>query len=300
MTVTREDIEGSEKTPEQIAEEKEAARQEELEAEREARHKAELDKAKAEGEAEALRRGIKTDGPPPQTEISEAQWQAMEAESGLDRKAIQANAKLTSALLQNLTKPLTDRAEAAEKIAVESREEVRKLKVGKSVEKVESEFYSKNPGLSAHRRDIDDFMGMLPESVKEDPKQFAAALEKAKTFVRGKAREDLSLRRTGKISSTNTERAEFEEGGDKDQEQVELDTSDLDNEGAKSLIERLHKNPGPDNLGPDVKSLAELPIEEAYKKSERSDKRGVSIDERADWKRGEMQTNRALREASKK
>lgn len=299
MTVERTDIEGEETDDQKEAREREEARDAELAQARKETEDAKLAAARAEGEAEAMRRGIKTEVPAP-AEISESQWTQMESESGLTRQQIQANAKLTGALMQSLTKPLAERAEAAEKAANEAREETRKLRSGKTLEKAEKEFYEKNPGLSAHRGDIEEFMSDYPDAIKEDPKKYAVLLEKAKTFVRGKAREDLSLRRTGKTSaSTNTERTEFDERvGGTTSDDNELDTSDLDNEGAKSLVARLHKNPGPDYLRADQTPLSELPIEEAFKKSERPDKRGVSIDESAEWSRGEQRANRALRDTA--
>lgn len=304
MTVQREDLnqdppDDKNDVEDKLALEREATEKRVAEAEKRAQD-AEVAKARAEGEAEAMRRQ-----PVQQqaqvTQWSEDQWQAEAVKNGFETGAqLKAAVGIADAIASNKMKGFEDKLSAAQKEAREAKEEAQRAKAGNSVYAAEQSFYAKNPALVGYQGDIDAFLAKLPASTKEDPKAFAEALDMAKTYVRGKAREGVLTRRSTQEKPNrqgNEERQEFQDDTERERVQdTELDTSDLDNEGARSLVERLHKRPGPDYLaGANDTPLADLTLDEAYKRTASRDGRGVSIDERADWARGNARSDRSLK-----
>lgn len=282
MTVEEIELEKKEETVDPTKLELEAEKKARYEAEAKAKE-AELKAARAEGEAEVLKRGISTT---PQT-ITEDQWRQMEEQSGLTRQQIEGNARISGEIFKNLSKPLQERAESAEKEARQAREEARRNKVENSTYKIEREFYDKHPELTGRRAEVDRFMSLLPESVKDDPKKFSEALEEARIYARGKAREDLTLKRSGKTTVRNTEHTEIAE--DTNEPETELFLDDLSNEGSRNLIKRISERPGPDFNRSDMPPLEDMSVEEAYKRNEFKDisgPRGVQLDETGSWTRG--------------
>lgn len=290
MGVQREDLETPdlENDSEDKAREEREALQKELE-------EARIARARAEGEAEALKR-VPQSAPvsPVSNTVTDEQWQHMENESGMTRQQIQGNAKLFGAMFQNMTKPLQDRTESAEREAKEAREDAKKARASTSLYAIEQDFYSKNPGLVGRKGDVEEFLSTLPDETRSDPKKLSKALDMAKTYVRGKAREDLSLRRGNKneVRNTTDSRQEIDDGAERNDE-AEVDTTDLDNEGSISLIKRLANNPGPGDYS-NSPDLRDMPLDKAYEKTQRKDGRGVAIDESGEFYRGAKNQDRAL------
>jgi hypothetical protein len=289
-------------------EQEQAERTAELEREREERHKAELEAATAKGELEALKRGVSQSAQP--TAWTEEQWQTEATRQGTSVEALKATVGIANAAAAAASKGALEEAAAARKEAAEAREESRRLKAGQSVSRVEEDFYRKNPALVGRRADVDDFLNLLPAEVKEDPKKYADALEKAKTYVRGKAREDLTTRRGGSGAGSASgpsgkPRAEDRSEHDDLDEQgraPEVDVSDLDNDGAKALVQRIARTPGGEGLNTrHQKALRDIDDgEELLKRTARQDGRGVSIDESDEWARAGRGSHRDVREAGKR
>lgn len=297
MPIEREDLEIEETDEQKEARENEEARQAELDQARKDKHDAEVKAARAEGEAEALKRGVST-VPAATPQWTDEQWEAEGAKRGLSGPQLKAQVEVSGEVTKLLTKPLQDRAEAAEREAKEAKEETRRNKAEGKIAAIEKDFYDKNPELSARKADVEDFLNDLSAEVRNDPEKFKKALEKAKSYARGKAREAVSTRRSGapQDRGNNQDRGELDDEQRRANDDVEVDTSDLDNDGAKGLIERIARNPGPGDpaAGP---SLRDMPIEKAYAASQRRDGRGVSIDESGDFARGAKRNDESLRRA---
>jgi hypothetical protein len=284
----------------QEREEAEAAREEELAAEREKTRKAELEAATARGEAEALKRGINPQ-PAAVTPWTEEQWEEEAARQGTTKENLKATIGIASAIADSKTKEARDEAAAAREEARQAREEAKRARSEASLSKIEEKFYKENPAMASRQRDVEDYLADLDPSIRQDPEKFKKALEKAKVYVRGVARDNVNTRRSasgaagaGASRTPANERPAPIDDREEIDEEEKLDVSDLDNEGAQNLIRRLHREPGPDHLQ-NIKPLDELEIDEAFKQCERKDGRGVAIDERGEWKRGFLQRDRELK-----
>lgn len=307
MTITRDDLdldgndqEEQEQDGEGIAK-KEA--DERLAASEKARQEAEIARARAEGEAEAMRRGIKNEAPPAAAALTDAQWQELEVQHGKTRQQIMADAQLTRATAEEAVRPLKAALEEARKEAQEAKEEAKRARSGTSLYAVEKDFYDKNPGLSAHKGDISDFINKFPEEMRSDPKKYKEILDDARVYVRGKVREDRNSNksrsrddREDSRRNYNTDRVEFDNDDRRDDDDAKLDLSDIDNEGSRRLIENIARRPGGEDLMDAPLAIDEMPIAQAYKASERPDGRGVSIDERGEFLRGRRQSEKSLRD----
>lgn len=297
MTVREGEIEQEETEEEVQNRESEEARTAELETLRKEKQDAQLEAARAQGEAEALKKNIHAPVQAPQW--TDDQWDAEGAKRGMTGQQLKATAEISAGIAGQQTSALRQELENSKAEISEAKAEAKKAKTEASLYNIEREFFEKNPALTGRRADVDEFLADFPESVKEDPKKYAALLEKAKVYVRGKAREDIALKR-GKTTTVrgNSEREEFTDDTRTDVTETELDLSDLDNDGAKSLISRLHKNPGPEN-GTGAPALDEVSLDKAFEISSRKDGRGVSIDESGEWNRGKRKQEQSLKEARK-
>lgn len=264
---------------------------------------AEIARAKAEGEAEALRRGVGSAAPPAAAALTEDQWQNLEQQTGKTRHQIMADAQLSRATAEEAIKPLREMLQKSQEEIREAKEEARRAKAGTSLYATEKDFYDKNPGLVGHRGVIDSFLAKFPEEVRSDPAKLKDLLEDAKVYVRGKVREDRSQgrgrddRRVERRDST--ERPRFDDEDESRRDEPDLDLADLDNEGSKRLIESIARNPGGDDINDRTPSIDEVDLDEAYRISERPDKRGVAINERAEFARGQRRADRSLRDPSR-
>lgn len=268
-----------------------------LAASEKARQEAEIARARAEGEADALKREIKNEPAPVQAALSEDQWQELETKHGKTRQQILADAQLSRATAEEVARPLREMLAEAKRESAEAKDEARRAKSSTSLYAVEKEFFDKNPGLAGHRGDIDSFLADYSEEIRSDPKKFGDLLSKAKTFVRGKVREDRmkdgGRDRTDGSRRINTDRPEFNDDPDTNSDQSKLDLGDLDNEGSRRLIENIARRPGGDDVGDAPPAIDEVSIDKAYKMSERTDGRGVSIDERGEFARGRRRSENA-------
>lgn len=258
---------------------------------------AELDKARLEGENDALKRGVKSDSPTPQAALTDAQWAELEQAHGKTRQQIMADAQLTRATAEEAIKPLRDLLAKAQEDAAEARAEAKRAKTGTTLYAVEKDFFDKNPGLAGHRGDIDTFLAKFPEDMRSDPAKLKDLLADAKTYVRGKVREErLSSRGRDGERRGSTDRPEFSDDPEVDDGESKLDLGDLDNEGSRRLVESIARRPGGEDLADAPPAIDEVSVEKAYKLSERTDGRGVSIDERGEFARGRRRSETALRD----
>lgn len=244
---------------------------------------AEIARARAEGEAEALRRAPITEAKP--NAVTEDQWLAMEAETGKTRTQIQADAKLMSAIAEERMAPVRKQASEAEQRAKKAEERAARAEGKHSLSRVEENFYHSNPGFSAHRGDIEAYIAKFPDEMREDPKKYAELLADAKFYVRGKAREDFGSRRRGgerQDREIGKDRPEaLEDSNESDAEGIDL--SDLDNDGARRLVTSLHQNLGKLSNRSEKRSKETV---EQWKKDTTRDGRGVAIDSQEEFARG--------------
>ncbi len=136
--------------------------------------------------------------------------------------------------------------------------------------------------------------------MRSDPAKLKDLLSDAKTFVRGRVREErLTGRdRDGQRRGQTNDRPEFNDDPETD-DKVKLDFAGLDNEGSQRLIANIARRPGGEELSEAPPAMDEVSIDKAYKLSERSDGRGVSIDERGEFARGRQKSERALRDGDR-
>jgi hypothetical protein len=261
----------------------------------------EIEAARLKGENDALTRGIKDTPPPAAAALSDAQWAELEQAHGKTKQQILADAQLTRATAEEVARPLREMLAEVRKEATEAKDEARRAKAGTSLYAVEKDFFDKNPGLAGHRGDIDAFLAKFPEDMRSDPSKLKDLLSDAKTYVRGKVREE-RLRDGGRERDgqrrTQTDRPEFNDDPETD-DSVKLDFAGLDNEGSQRLIEQIARRPGGEDLSEAPPAMDEVSIDKAYKLSERSDGRGVSIDERGEFARGRQKSERALRDGDR-
>lgn len=296
-----EEREAEETDAEKQEREDRVARDQELADARAKQQEADLRAARAEGEAEALRRGVGAPVPPAQTALSDAQWQELEASTGKTRQQIMADAQLSRATAEEALKPLKEMLAETQKELAETKEAAKRAKDGTSLYAVERDFYEKNPGLVGHRGEVEAFLAKFPENVRHDPAKLKDLLSDAKTFVRGKIRDE-RLRDAGKDPArrASTGRPEFADDPEVEADNTKLDLSDLDNDGAKRLVENLARQPGGVDLEEAPPAIDEVSVGKAYELSERKDGRGVSIDERGEFARGQRRADRGLRDPREK
>lgn len=257
--------------------------------------------ARAEGEADALKRGVKSE-PAPTPVISDAQWAELEQAHGKTRQQILADAQLTRATADEAVKPIKAMLADAQREAAEAKEEAKRAKASTSLYAVQREFFEKNPGLTGHRGEIDAYLAKWPEAMREDPKKLEELLADAKTFVRGKLREEKGSGPRTARAEAQTERVELDVELDdepsQDEARVDLDLRDL-NKGSRRLIEDIARMPGGEDLSDAPPALDELSITKAYELCERHDGRGVDIDDRGEFARGKRLAEGSLRDPSR-
>ncbi len=118
--------------------------------------------------------------------------------------------------------------------------------------------------------------------------------------MRGRVREErLSGKDRDGQRRGQTDRPEFNDDPDTNEGETKLDFAGLDNEGSQRLIENIARRPGGEDLSDAPPAMDEVSIYKAYKLSERSDGRGVSIDERGEFARGRQKSERALRDGDR-
>lgn len=205
-------------------------------------------RARAEGELDALRRNQQSTQSQAPQGPTEAQWAEMENATGKTRQQIQADAALMHSLVERTTAPIKEELEKTKKEAAAARARAEKAEGTRSLDRIESEFYAKNPNFTARRTDIDDFLKKFPEESRNDPKKLAELLEDAKVYVRGKAKENLSSgKRTTEREETRTYERERRDEADlsdgPEERKVVLDFEDLE-KPARRLIEDVHENYG--------------------------------------------------------
>lgn len=252
---------------------------------------AEIRAARAEGEADALKRGVTNAAPQPVAALTDSQWAELEQMHGKSRQQILADAQLTRATAEEAIKPLRAMLEKAQSDLEESRVEIKRAKAGTSLYAVEKDFFDKNPGLTGHRGEVDAYLAKFPEDMRSDPAKLKDLLSDAKIYVRGKVREErVRDTRDGKRHG-DLGRPEFDDDP-QIQDETKLDLGDLDNEGSRRLVESIARRPGGEDLAETPPAIDEVSVDKAYKLSERSDGRGVSIDERGEFARGRRRAER--------
>lgn len=283
MAIENEDLGAEEQTVDEAEKAREA-----LAAAEKARQEAELARARAEGEAAALRSQRTETAPPAPAQLTEEQWQAAEAEYGISRDQIKANAKLFG----TLAAPLQKAAKDAEERARQAEEKLSKLehrtKAEKSLYEIESKFYAENPSLVGYKGDIGEFLRDYPEEMRNDPQKLPELLKKAQVYVRGKAGSRVDSRRRGERSERRTEDVVDDVVNTEDARVEDVDMnklmSEMDNDGSKLLVARLARDPG-DLSRKDPEDRKAL--ESLYKSAERKQDNGVWIDSGPEFAEGE-------------
>ncbi len=277
MAIQRTDI-GETDEERESREEREAAetaRQEELETARREKHDSDLARAKAEGEAEALRRGITAQPTGPQP-LTEAQWQVLEQQNpGRSREDIMGEARRMAEMADARMQPMLGRLEQAEKEAREAKEEARKLKGRKTLDSVQDQFFKDNVGFAGHRDKVDEFLSAFPDAEEIGPDVLKKRLDMARDYVKGRVKEKITMGRQGNESGSG--RMELDEENDRrrgrDEDQP-FNPSGTGNDGARRLMESVHSSFG--NEVSDPESV------EVWKKSRDEEDRGVSISSEED------------------
>lgn len=255
-----------------------------LDAAEKARQEAELARARAEGEAHALKTAPRaqdnSNAPVPQ--LTEEQWQQAEREYGVDRTQIQANAKLFGTLSAPLQKAARDAEERARK-AEEKLENVEKRRQSeKSLSRIEEKFYAENPTLTGHRGEVDSFLAKFSEDDKNDPKKYAELLADAKIYVRGKVKDERDNRRRTSSRDIDVKNDKGDDADDRNDQDDEIRLEGF-SESEKSIISRLVRDPGnlSEKLEDERKELLST-----FKSSQGHDGYGVEIDSSDEFKRG--------------
>lgn len=277
-------IEEGEMSIEDKAAERQAAAEARIKESEEKLRVAEIARARAEGEAEALKRDPieKVSAP---VVVSEEAWQQMESETGLTRSQIQANAKMMDAIAENKSAPVRKAAADAEERARKAEERAARAEGRHSLSRIEEDFYKENPGFSAHRGEVEGYLSKFSEESRNDPKKYAELLADAKIYVRGKVREDIGTRRRSGNDTNEREIGKDRDDilNDRNDDKEELNLDDLDNEGARRLVSNLHRD-----LGKLTNRSARREKEtvDQWKKDTTRDGRGVAIDSQEEFARG--------------
>lgn len=304
MAVREDDLEEGAETAEQIAQREATEREEQRAAElaeaQKARYEAELKQARAEGEAEALKKTI----PPPAaaSQWTEEQWAAAAAEHETSVKALKLQVSLAQGAREEAKAAMKGEVDAAKEEARLAREEAKRARASGSLYEVEQQFYKENPGLVGRKGDVKEFLDLLPPETREDPEKLSKALDKAKVYVIGKAKESVGNRRRSSHRDEgflpNDRSDEEEENLEGDGPETKLDFKGLENEGQKLTLARIARDldrsgvaraKKPKDLS---KPLHEMERSEAFKACETSDEMGVAIDETADWEAGSKMNRR--------
>ena len=245
-------------------------------------------RARAEGEAEALKR-VPAAVPQAQAQWTDEQWEQEGAKMGMTGAQLRGSAAISNTIAEQKIKPALERAEAAEKRAEAAERKAEMVKSGQSIYAIEQDFYSKNPGLVGRRADVDEFMATQSEEVKNDPKRYSKALEMAKKYAIGNARENIANKRSNGQNRNDDRRfnndkaPEFDNENNRSNDDVEIDTSELEDNEAE-FITKLNRNIS--SQQEKSKDIRNVPIEEAVKLSKRRDNLGVSIDSRSEFEEG--------------
>lgn len=288
-------------TPEQKAERIAAEHETQIADANRRAYESDLARARAEGEAAALK-AAPAAAPQAAPQWTEEQWAAEAEKYGTSPQALKLQVAMNQQAERNAIAASKSEIDAAKREAAEARAEARSARASTAIYGVEEKFYKDNPALVSRKADVDEFLGMLPESVKADPKAYADALSKAKVYAVGKAKEAVGTRRgagapprtAGRTQEAPPIPSELEDAAVDD-----IDTSDLENEGAVGLIKHLHANPGGIDYST-AKPLSDMTRDEAHKACERRDGRGVSIDESGEWLSGARKRTKELRDAGAK
>ena len=245
--------------------ESEAARTRAIEEANEKARQAELEKAKLEGELNALK-GQKSE-PQVVPQWTDDQWEAEGAKIGMTG----AQAKASVAIAQNASAQtaatLEKRIAAAEERARKAEERAAGLETRSGSKEFMSEFFSSNPQFAGHKKDIGEFVEMFPESDRNDPEKLKTILEKAKTYVRGKV---------GTVKTGNAGSAKLGGGVEEEETEEQVNFAGLDDKSLRS---------GLGTIAEELKEkLADKERAERLKKAESSDGRGVRYDFEAEFK----------------
>lgn len=235
MTIKREDLTPSTQTDEDREAERKA-----LDDARQAEREAQIAKAKAEGELEALRKlQAQPSSTAAQATISEEQWKSMEEESGLTRQQIIASSKLTTGIVGPMIASLKDELKKANDRAESAEREVSKDRTSRGVERTKEQFFKDKPAYSAYRKEVDEFLEMFPEADRSDPAKMKAILGKAETFVKGLAGGKMRTQSEGNQSSVRLGGGSA--GGNDSQTEEELDLTGLETKGQRLFVAELHE-----------------------------------------------------------
>lgn len=262
---------------EQARQEAEAARKEELDALKEKAHSEELARAKAEGELNALRGSQQQTQSAPQW--SDEQWETEAQKYGTTG----ANLKLQAAIQsqnEQKQKSLEAKIAAAEAKAEAAEKRANELSRNEGGKRNLSDFYESNPQFAGHKKDVEEFVGMFPESDRSDPKKLAVILDKAKTYVKGKVGVSMK-NKTGSEGS-----ARLGGGFNEEPETPEIDFTGLDDRNLRRDLEEIAYSV--------QDKLSDKERLERFKKASSSDGRGVRHDFEAQFKAEESRRkNRA-------
>lgn len=261
MTIEKTEIDDKPKEDEERAA-LEAKREEEMDSLREEKKQAELKAAKAEGEAEAMKRNLSQPAQAPQW--TDEQWDREGEKYGKTGQQLKADVMLAKGIADASMRPLQEAAEEAKREAKEAREELKRIKEGKSSDKIKQEFLDKNPAIRLHNKEVDEFLSTYPDSDSVNGDALKKRLDLAAKYVKGTVKE-MRTSRPSESGSTRMEVGEEEGGGDN----PEFDPKGTGNDGAAHLMRKVN-----DNFG---KGLRHSDSIDVYKKSLDDEGRGVSI-----------------------
>lgn len=263
LTDTEDNNESDEAAKREAAEQ--AREQRILDAEKRA-NAAEVAKARAEGEAEALKRTPAAAN----VQWDDARWEAEGAQRGMTGQQMKATAELSAGIAQEATKGARAEAEEAKREAREAKAEMAKLKASKGSESVTSAFYEKNPAIKAHRATVEEFLDTYPDKDTVDGATLQKRLALAQDFVKGRVKETMRNNKPGQTGSSRLEGAdEFNSREERGEELGEFDPKGTGNKGAAYLMAGVHQSFGQDLLHDDTVDV--------WKKSLDEEGRGVAI-----------------------
>ena len=154
---------------------------------------AETARMKAEAESNALKTVFEASRTGNTTTVTDEQWKALEEQTGMSRQAFQAQAQVSQQQIEIAKKELGGKLKDAEDKALKAHERLEKLLGERSTEKVTQTFYETKPSLLRYKKEVNEFLGMFPESEKTDPEKLQKILLNAETFVRGKVGGSLKI-----------------------------------------------------------------------------------------------------------
>lgn len=234
---------------------------------------AEIARARAEGEAAALKSVPQTQSNQP-APWTEAQWEEEGSKRGMTGQQFRATVELTSGIVGHQTKQFEERAMAAEKAAKEAREEIARLKARGGTDSAEREFYEKNPALKAHKSAVKEFLDSYPDKDTVDETTLNKRLKLAQDFVKGRVKETMRPDKKGNIGSSRLEGSDEESSSE---DIGEFDPKGTGNPGAAYLMAQVHGQ-----FGSDLRHQDSVDV---WKKSLDEEGRGVSISSEEDVRR---------------